>query len=445
MTSVASLDSRRNVTIRTSETLFVTLVILLLVASSNVGLVNVKIAIKARDGGNLLGIRDALLALVTFGGMAGVLKQSKTALHNPLSKITFLVAGLTPIAALVGILYDGQVMTVARDSVTMMGWVMAYVVGTHLKTESALRRVYNAILWLGLLVALGVFIEAATLGHTRVVTPADVVTATGRSTPSGWPLMMMCAALVMTRLLLHRGAVTSLKYAFIDLFYLLIILVASLLTQSRTLLIGLATGFAVFLLMAMITRKRSVRRTGLILVLALIPFVTGMTLLLGERLIRTDFTDVFITRYSVLGSVDSLLQYSEEDTRRAEIELGLNRYAKSPLLGLGLGSPYREEMRLFFGQEDPAILVHNVFAFFLFRYGPIGLLLFSLLCVRFVISLYRAFHDATDRALYGIGLATGLINLVACSFFGSVFSSTYGVPVAMICAGTLIAYEEQRG
>ncbi len=257
--------------------------------------------------------------------------------------------------------------------------------------------------------------------------------------------MMLSASIAMTRLLLNQAAFS--KGDLRDLLFLVIIFVASLLTQSRTLLVGLAGGFIAFILIAMVTKKQRLRMTGLGLILAAIPIIVGATFLVGERLIRTDFTDQFMARYSVLESVNSLVEYSKEDTRRTEVELGFKRYVSSPLLGLGLGSPYREQIYISFEdfqEEDSAILVHNVFAFFLFRYGPLGLFLFSLLCVRFIWSLFQAFHDTTNCSAYGIGLSIGLVNLVMCSFFGSVFSSTYGVPVTMICIGTLIAYEEGR-
>lgn len=442
MTLVPLKWNRRSPIVERESSFFSTLVILLLIASSNLGLVNVRLAIKAQDGGNLIGIRDIFLALALGLGILMLLKKSHTAVRNPLSKITLLVALMTPIAAMVGILNAGQPLLVARDFVTMMGWLLAYLVGTHIRTKNALKALCHALLWIGFLVAIGVIVEAATQGYWRLVTPSDVVSSTGRSTPSGWPFMMISASLIVARLMLDLKLS---RWDFLLHFSVLcFILVASLLTQSRTLLVGLAVGFIAFLVVALLVRGRTVKLTTLVALLSIIPVVAATTFALGERLIRTDFTDRFIARYAILSSIDSLVEYSEEDTRRTEIELGLHRYVRSPLLGVGLGSPYREEISTYFGQEDAAVLVHNVFAFFLFRYGPLGLILFAMLIVRIASSLREALNDDSDLGISGAGIAMGLVNLAACSIFGNVFASTYGMSAALVSIGLLVAYEEQR-
>jgi len=99
---------------------------------------------------------------------------------------------------------------------------------------------------------------------------------------------------------------------------------------------------------------------------------------------------------------------------------------------------------VFYEGEEEGVLVHNVFAYFLFRYGLPGIMVFvgfTLLAVR---SLFLATRDRGELAPIGVGLAMSVINLLVCGLFGNVFATSYGTPIAMVAVGGLIAYERMR-
>lgn len=422
--------------------MFTYLVISLLVLSSNLGLVNNIISIQASDGGNLVGLRDVVILLVLLVGILRLPRQGRTASGNRLAQISLVVVLLTPVAALVGLLFGGGPLSVARESVTMCGWLLAFVLGTNLRSRQSLQLVVKAMVIIGLLVAIGVFVEAVSIGEIRLVTPADEVASTGRSTPSGWPVMMLSASLALVYFFYDCKASGKSRWFYFTTWVL--ILVASFLTLSRTLIVGLAASSVMLLIFILFSNRHFVRWPRVLLVLALIPTTLSITFLFGERIIRTDFTDYFVARYSVFASMNAAIEYSQEDTRRAELELGLQRFLASPVHGVGLGSQYREAALGSYGKGDPATFIHNIFGFFLFRYGPLGLLLFLMLILGVLRSLHLALRDTSELAPMGVGLAVGMVNLLAGALFGNVFATSYGAPIAMAALGCLVAYEEMR-
>lgn len=425
------------------QRLFVFLVMCLLIASANLGLVNNVLAIKASHGGNLFGVRDVLIVVVLAVGTLRASSRRGQTLVNPLSRLVLLIVLLTPLAMLIGLSNNGQLLSVSREGFMMMGWLLAAVLAANLRDKKTLSIVVNAMIGIGLLVAVGVFVEAGSFGQIRVVTPADVVSISRRSTPSGWPFMMISSSLAQVLFLMQSKSSTKNR-----LYWLLcwvVIMIASLLTQSRTFVVGIAVSTVVFLIFSLQARSYKIELARIVPFLAVIPIAMVITFTIGNLLIRPDFTDYFVTRYSVLEDLNSMIEYSERDTRRAEIEIGFERYKESPWFGVGLGTTYREAVFSTFDRADPATTIHNIFAFFLFRYGPLGLVVFLLLIYRVLQSLSTALRDTSSGiSVLGVGLSVGIVNLFACAVFGNVFGTTYGIPQSMTALGCLIAYERIR-
>ena len=251
--------------------------------------------------------------------------------------------------------------------------------------------------------------------------------------------MMIGSSLVYALLMFERPK--SFVVTVVRIMCLLTILSASLLTQSRTLVVGMAFSLVLTVVFTLFSGVRRIRWGVLITAMGLIPLLLQAAFFIGQRNIRTDFADVFTARYAVMQNLGSALEYSESDTRRAEIETGLESYWEHPLFGLGLGTSYRG---VFYEGEEEGVLVHNVFAYFLFRYGLPGIVVFvgfTLLAVR---SLFLATRDRGELAPIGVGLAMSVINLLVCGMFGNVFATSYGTPIAMVAVGGLIAYERMR-
>ncbi len=420
---------------------FPLLVICLLFAATNLGLVNRFLGIRASDGGNILGVRDILVGLILFVGLLRMLHVNKnTVLTNKLSKITLFIVFLTPIATAVGLFFDGSPLLVVRDMVMMFGWLLALVIASNLRDRDSITSSINAVIIIGVLVAIGVFIETWTFGRVLVVTPLTEIGYSGRSTPSGFPVMMVSSSLLFVYYLLDQS--TSRGKNLLRLFGWMIILVASLLTQSRTLLVAIVVSTLILLVLSALfsVQKINWKKTVPLFIFFPVGFLMASTL--GNRFIRSDFSDYFSSRYEVLTGVETLVDYSNKDTRRAEIELGMKRFIETPIVGVGLGSKYRAATLSVYNKADPAITIHNAFAFFLFRYGIAGLIAFLLLIFYVFQSLYFAFRSDSIFSLERIGLCIGLVNLFACAVFGNVFGTTYGVPQSMIILGLLIACEE---
>lgn len=421
---------------------FLVLVVGLLFVSTNFGLINRFAAIQGGGGENLIGLRDGLVALALAWGLLRMFYMEKTAAANPIVKVTLVIVYLTPIVAAIGLMSEPNLLFTARSAVVMLGWLLVWVIASNLVSFKSVQIAYQAVMTIGLLIAVGVYIEMITQGHLRVVTPADVVTQTGRSTPSGWPIMMVTSSQLLTGYLF--GSSVTGRRSWIILVGWLIIVVASLLTQSRTLLVGITASTVTLLLLTSIVAphrmKLALGRTRVIvcgLALAIV-----VTLGLGDRYIRDGFSIYFLDRYSVLVHKDKFVNKLEEDERRAELVDGWSAFLDSPLWGLGLATTYRTG---YYMDSDSATRMHNVYAFFLYRYGPAGILLFILLIFGVFKSLVLALRSNSSLSTLQTGLAVGLINLFFCAYFGNVFATTYGTPQAMVTLAILVAAQEVAG
>jgi len=429
LTALMPRPTRRQ---ETSGGVYLYLVIALLVASSNLGLVNNVLAIKTGAGENLVGMRDILVGCLIVLGLRAR-GRFKTIENGALAGVIRIILWMTPLAALVGLISGGEPLSVAREFVMMLSWSLAIIVARRLQTPKQLRLVVNAFVVVALCLSIGVFVEAVTAMRLRVVTP----TATDgvRSTPSGWPIMMIGESLLFVHLLLETRT-SAVTYALRGTAWLAIA-VASLLTQSRTLVVGVLGSSLVFLLVGATKALGRIRFSRLAFICALSVGAVSFNMALGARFIRADFAKYYTTRYSVIGSLDSAVEYSNVDGRLEEAELAVPTILRSPILGVGLAAPNRELI----DENDRGILVHNVYVHFATRYGIPGMLAFLTFEFLIFLALLRAVRDRSDLSPVGVGLAVALINVMFCAWFGNVFGTPYGTPPVMISVACLIAYE----
>jgi O-antigen ligase len=421
-----------------AESNYLRLVICLLVASSNLFLVNNVAALRNSAGENLVGIRDVLMALVIIKGLHWRDGRLAGPWSSPYAILCLCVAVLTPLAAVVGLFSGGQTIDVAREGVTMSGWCLPLAIAPNLKSERALTTLANTVVVLSVLISLAVFFEAFTGMSVRIVTPVPIEAASIRSTPSCWPLMMLGASILLVRVGRKGGRGKELQALLWS-----VVVVASLLTQSRTLLVGLCVSTAAYLLLS---PKRTIAGPWIVGLLAVVPITAPVVMAIGSTFIRYDFESYFTARYGVLSGVDSAVEYSEQDTRRLESDMAIPAFLNSPLVGVGLGAPYRDAIfvrgvPLSEQHEDPSLLAHNIYVHFAVKYGLPGLLVYLIFnCVVFR-SVYRAARIRLPIGGVGLGFSVGLVNLLACAWFGNVFGQTYMVQAAMIVLAGLIACE----
>jgi hypothetical protein len=415
----------------------------LLLASSNVFLINNIASIKLSDGTNLLGIRDLLMVALIGRSVLGRPSAIPRIGRSPYVILCKVFVALTCVAAGVGLLNGGKPLWVAREWITLFSWILPVVIAPILCHPRHLSKLILVVKLLGFFVSVGVFGETFVGMKIRFVTSSGVSEGVVRSTPSCWPLMMLSATVVMVELL--GASRTSRAATAVNFVIWFTDIAASLLTQSRTLLVGLAAGAVVYVL-AMALGGRRFRIGWTLLCVGLLPLTWMLVLVVGQSFVRNDFVRFYTARYSVLESVDSASDYSEIDGRKYEAQQAFEATLRSPFYGVGLGSPYRETSGRSFGAaEDPGIFVHNIYAYFGVKYGIPGLAVFVFFHWMILRSLIRSARDKSGMGPAGMILCVGLVNLLACASFGNVFGSTYMVQVAMVWLGGLVAYEALRG
>ena len=405
----------------------------LLVVSTNLGLVNRFVSIQSGSGENLIGLRDILVAMTVIYGLRVV--RRPFALTNGIHLVIAGVLLMTPFSAIIGIMNGADLITVLRESAVMASWAIPFFAARYLQHTGKYVVMGQVIIYVGLLTSIGVIIEGISGGRIALVTPAvSVLEMTKRSTPSGWPTMVM-AANVLIVLLFRDHTVSSFALKLRRFIFFSIIVIASLLTQSRTLIISIIGPTAVFLTFSFFISPLRLRWNNIIVVIIFLSLVVfPIVLYFGNNWLKDDFSDYYKKRYSVLTSLDSANEDIEDGNARVE-ELKVifsDRVPESPLFGHGLSTIYRS--------YDSATLVHSIFGFFALRYGLIGLLLWSVFIVIVLRTMARALLDHSITGIWGQAFSTAVFGIIVGATFGNVFATTYGVNQAMIGLSCLMAY-----
>jgi hypothetical protein len=408
------------------------LIVCVLITSANLGLINRVVSLKSTADENVLGLRDVFVALaLVFGVFVG---RGKSVFRNGLVRVALGILLLVPIATAVGFANYAARMALAASAATMATWAFAPILGRYLQNPDRLLAVSRMIVIIGVLVAAGVFIEVLSGGQFALVTPAtDSLARSMRSTPTGWPTMMLASSILAVLVLSDRGVPSRTQFQ--RIVWLGLILMASLLTQSRTLLAGISLALAVYLAVAAVRRPSLIRWGYLVVASAVSVAVFPLVFVLGASASRSDFSGRFVDRYSVFTSSDAAAVQMERDGRVQEAAVVFeDRFPESPLLGFGLASPYRE--------GKPWTIVHDIYAFFLLRFGLPGLLLWVIFVLLVLRSVFRSVRNETRLGLLEQALSVGMLNLVICATFGNIFGEPYCIQQAMIGLGCLIACQE---
>ena len=414
--------------------LYFLLVILFLIVSCNLGLVNRRAAIQGASGDNILGLRDVLQVLVVLFGL-GLLRRRRLA-KNALAKIAFSFLCLTPVAACIGLAFGAQPGAILVDGFTMSTWVVALLLGSYFQDRDRLLQIRIALVAVGVAVSVGVLVEIASSGTLAVVTPATTVLSdTGRPTPTGWPTMMMAYSCLLVMTL--RQLPGSRAAVFLAIAGLVTISIASLLTQSRTLLVGIIVTTVTFLAISAVFAPRRTRWPCVALLGGCVFLIIPITVYAGSRWVGSDFGNMFQSRYAVLYSARDAEDHLDNEGRWAELQvIFLERFPESPVFGFGLATYYMP------AKAKPNTLVHSAFGYFFLRYGLLGLFLWLLFCGILLLSVARFAQLQDPLAYQGEALSLAMLNLAVCATFGNQFSVSYGVQQAMICLGALIACQQ---
>ena len=412
---------------------FNVILITLILASVNLGLINRRLAFQNEFGSNLLSLRDISLLLVLAFGFAASRRLWGT---NGLTKTVTLVVMLTPLAALVGLSQGAPMAWVGIEFVNMTSWALAIVVAAQLKQHPMrLKLLMQIIVVVGLLVGIGVFVEVLT--SVAVVT-ADTfdVGNNKRSTPTGFPFVMLAISILLVELLDKQAK--SRRATLVTVGMLGILVMATLLTQSRTYVVGIVFGTACYLVGSAFYGVKKVRWANVGLAGAASAIALALVLFFGNSWFRDGFDQQYIERYGMDSRTRGrTIEKFEKGQRLFEVRHVLTqRLPNSPFIGDGLGT---QSLPKHFGKRT--FVVHSSLAFWPLRYGVVGILAFAAFVWCLLTSLKTAVCDSSSLGTMGRGISVGMLNLVGCSLFGNIFGVTYGVQQAMIGLACLIAYQ----
>jgi O-antigen ligase len=422
---------------RRRNPLFFPLLFLLLVSSSNVFLINQRISIQDGSGQNMLGLRDVALVLTIMLAMPGRKALVQLTRLNSI-RICLAVTGLTIAGAIYAILSGRSLFAVGNELSALMAWVLPVIVAANLKTLPSINKCHMTLVWLGVIVSLLSLAEVMfkmplVTGSATATTLTQLSVATARSTPSCWPLMIIANGSLLVGLSTRRWK--SVSSVVIRSVAVMMVTIASLMTQSRTLLVGMA----VCLLGAIVTAKTWRIRALLLGAGLAIPLMITVAAQIGASLLTPDFADYYMKRYSVLSGIDSASEYAGTDGRTVEIQAGLENWSAWFWLGRGVASSYRPS--IYSGETaDKGQMAHNVLLYFGTRFGVAGISLFLLFCGTICSMLYRAARSPDPHNSVALCLGIDLVSLLAASMFGNIFAMTYMAPVAMVTFGCLVAW-----
>jgi hypothetical protein len=436
----AAIQSRRSVLSRYFEKradfIFRFLVLGLLLFSANVGLLNRHLGFQGQLQQNLFSPRDLCVGLL-IAFIATQVSVWQNFAGNRFATVIKFLLHLTPMAAVIGYANGATAGGLLQGLSIMGSWVIALALANFARSINNLKFLFIVITATGILVSLGVFVETFSRGSIAVVTPAtEDLALTFRSTPSGWPAMLLAFSM-LSIFVLRRTDWTTFLLSSSGCF---LIGIAAMLTQSRTLLVSMVVSSVLYLLFQFLHDARKVNWTGLALFYLSGGIVLSITLAIGEIFYSESFATYFIDRYSVLSQSEGAKDILERDPRREEFDHILyQHFLPSPIVGCGLGTDV-------FGDGTGAT-THNIIGYFMLRYGTLGVIAWLVFCGQTVHSLWKASSDRSSTNWLNQGFALGLQSLVIGAMFGSIFAQTYGVQQAMINLGALMAYQnrpEQR-
>lgn len=405
----------------------------LLAVTANIGFLSDYFAIKLPNGESLLELRDLLIVLAVGRGLLAGRERIRGALENGLISLSCWLLLLAPVAAIVGILNGGDRLYILREMFTFLAWSLAPAVAANLATPRAVRWIVRCSVWLGLLMAAGLILEVATNGAVRVVSVSKLELFRGVHRPAADGLLLILGATVilLARFVVEepRGARKLGQAAMVA-----VLLAAGMFSQARIMILAIAAS-AVTLFALLPAAGRTARRLANSIggILVATTAAAATLWLFGGLFGQASTKAAFLDRYGALTADDQL------HGRRIEVAAAAETWSRSPLLGAGLGVPYREALPGWTG--DPRTSAHNILAFYAVKMGGLGLVLFLCFCGAGCRSVYRNLVTRKAASSDGVALGLALLSLMLWAQSGNVFGSIQGLPFAAVIGGALAAHD----
>ncbi len=309
----------------------------------------------------------------------------------------------------------------------LLYYLMFFPVTNLIRSEEQLNRLIRGLFLIGILMAL-MMVGQAIFGSSINLIDQSSLRGTGEiirfynpGTIIVYPVLMILFCSLAIRI--------DDRHRYWKFFLIILLGVALLLTLDRNLLISSTISFGV---LAILLRKRKLSRLvfNSVAIAAIGSGIFATIRILGIELNILKYSSLYFSRFTHLFATS--LSSPEETLawRWNEIGYAWQKLMKSPILGIGLFTPYRPP----FYPGDPLVgYVHNAYLLLWLKTGLLGLLAFLWLSVRFLSRGFRSwrkisntFLRATILGLTLTYLAMVISNLVAPWLVQSLSTAVFG-------------------
>jgi len=324
-----------------------------------------------------------------------------------------LFFALTGTAVVVGKLNGASFKDAFSEARAMIAWLILFTVVSLVRNETQLRRLITGVVFVGVLVALALVAQFATgksfIQNARVETLVTMNQANPdviRSLAGGGIYFVVFSGLLLLGRMMTRSIATWLALPLVAL-----LLAGLVVTFGRG--VWVATAFV-----ALIMSYRLAKLKGLaaLVAAAVVSGAVGLALLASFKpaVIEVAVDRVLSTTQETLGHNTSL-GWRAEETRFA-----LQRLLQSPLVGAGMGVPYKPVTRMngITVTESDEVLtryIHNAYLGLWLKFGILGPLAaawFAWGSVRRGLHVMRASTEPQYKALAAAALAALLVPII---------------------------------
>jgi O-antigen ligase len=434
------IDANDTTKARRRNALFSALLLVLLLATSNIFLINQRLSLKGSVG-NVLGLRDIAFLALIVGGLPLLDGWTKNLTRSGAWRLCLFVLFLTLVGTLRAFLDPNrEIRMILSEAVGLACWLLPLFVAAHVRSVETLSKWTLVLTVLGVLVSIGSLLETF-MGVALVTGGTGYDSLTGqtavwRSSPTCWPLMNIAGSFLLDYCIGIRRI--HLRVRVFSGICLLCVVLACLLTQSRTLLVGLVVSALGMLILGRCKRVRIGAAVMAVLAVIMIPLTAHI---LGQ-LMGDVVEEGYMRRYAVLSGVNSAAEYAPEDGRTSEIAVAFEDPGRWVWFGVGIAGRYRQD--IYVGEEFSQ-LAHNNILFFASRFGLAGLAAFGLLVYVTIRAVGRIARSRPDPPQSSLGLCTASLSLLVCSQFAPIYAFNYATPVTLTVLGLLMAAEKLAG
>jgi O-antigen ligase len=399
-------------------------------------------------GGNLF-LSDAyLLAAVLLVFLSG--RRTGDLLPGHYRKCFLVFGGTILIAALIGLSRGADPHYVLRELHYLPYYPLTMILVLHaVRSLEEQDRLLKFVTALVVVSAMGSFLQLAVADHFQFMSYADpAFNLEGEQTgalrvrpPSQWLFLVFLVGALGTYPLWRRrrglmlAALTS-------------VLLALFLGYSRNYFLALAVGVTVIVFLRKKGWKSRIRHAALAVTVGSVAF---LILSLAVRKMAPDYWSAFEDR--IISSVtpaesDALWEFG---SRLYEIEMATGHIRQHPILGLGVGTTYRDILPFEYRQadisenpDDAMHYMHNVYLYIWMKYGLIGALAGGWIVLLFLKRAWPLARSDAREAVLFTGIVASFLALAASNLVSPSFVDSAAAPTLVGLMAGLVELGHQR-